>query len=218
VLLVTDDPTFFPSLGAQRDALAYALDVLAQHPAYLRHNDRPVLFVWRPRGIFVGGQRANRDGPAAVEAWGRLRDEIDPDRSSVWIAESEATTYLPVFDGMFFYNIAGLADAAGLMARLERSVHDFGFGVGAERLWVATAMPGYDDTRLVGRANRFAVDRANGAFLRRTFDAAVASGPDWIMIVSFNEWAEGHQLEPSVTYGSLYLAVSRELASGWKGE
>ena len=218
VMLETDDPTFFPSLGSQREALAYTLGVHAQHPAYLRHDGRPVIFFWRPRGIFVGSQRANRDGPPAVEAWARLRDEVDPDRSSVWIAESEALTYLPVFDGMFFYNVAGLADPAGLMARLGRSVHDFGFGVGAEKLWVATAMPGYDDTRLLDRRNRFAVDRGNGAFLRRTFDAASASAADWIMIVSFNEWAEGHQLEPSVTYGSLYLEVSRELVSSWKSE
>lgn len=210
IMLETDNPAFFPSYGAQRDALAYALSVHAQHPAYLRQDGRPVVFIWRPRGIFSGGARANRDGPAAVQAWRQLRDEVDPDRASLWIAETESPAYLDVFDGMFFYNVAGLADPASLMARLGGTVH----GIGA-KLWIATAMPGYDDTRLLDRPNRFAVDRGNGAFFRRTFDAA-ASGPDWIMIVSFNEWVEGSQMEPSVSYGRLYLDVSRELVSSWK--
>jgi Glycosyl hydrolase family 99 len=218
VMLEIDSPTFFPSLGAQRDALAHALSVHGQHPAYLKHEGRPVVFIWRPRGVFAGGERVDRDGAAAVEAWRRLRDEVDPDRTSVWIAETESPAYLDVFDGMFFYNVAGVADQGGLMARLGQTVRDFGFGVGAEKLWIATAMPGYDDTRLLDRGNRFAVDRAEGAFFRRTFDAAAASGPDWIMIVSFNEWIEGSQVEPSVTYGDLYLNVSGELVSGWKAE
>ena len=216
IMLETDDPNFFGSYEAQRDALAYALAVHAPHPAYLRHEGRPVIFVWRPRGIWTGAQRANRDGPAAASSWQALRDEVDPERSSMWIAESEATTYLGAFDGMFFYNVAGLTDPGGVMTRLGQSVRDFAFGVGAEKLWIGTAMPGYDDTRIPGRSGRFAVDRADGGFFRRTFDAAAASRPDWIMIVSFNEWAEGSGIEPSASYGRLYLDVSGELTRGWK--
>src|SRR4029453_14074283 len=107
-------------------------------------------------------------------------------------------------------------DPGGLMARLGQSVRDFAFGVRAEKLWIATAMPGYDDTRLAGRGGRFAVDRGNGGFFQRTLDAAAGSRPDWIMIVSFNEWAEGSGMEPSASYGRLYLDVSNELTRAWK--
>jgi hypothetical protein len=212
IMLETDDPSFFSSYSAQRDALAYALSVHAQHPAYLRVDGRPVVFVWRPRGVVSGAQRINQDGPAALAAWRSLIDEVDPDRAAVWIAETDSPIYLDVFDGMFFYNVAGLADPGSILSRLGNAVR----GSGAEKLWIATAMPGYDDTRVSGRSNRFAVDRGDGAFFRRTFEAAVGSSPDWIMIVSFNEWVEGSQLEPSTNYGSLYLDVSRELTSDWK--
>jgi len=214
IMLETDDPSFFPSYGAQRDALAYALGVHAQHPAYLRVDGRPVIFVWRPRGVFSGAQRINQDQPAAVAAWRSLIGEVDPDRNAVWIAETDSPMYLDVFDGVFFYNVAGLADPGGLLARLGNAVR----GSGDDKLWIATAMPGYDDTRVPGRSNRFAVDRGDGAFFRRTFDAAAGSSPDWIMIVSFNEWVEGSQLEPSASYGGLYLDISRELTSDWKSQ
>lgn len=216
LLFETDDPAFFPSWEAQRDALSHALSVHGGHPAYLRHGGRPAIFVWRPRAIWMGAQRANRDGPATVDAWRQLRDEVDPDRASVWLAETESQAYLDVFDGMFFYNVAGVRDQAALMARVGRSVRELGNRSGVERLWIATAMPGYDDTRLLDRRDRFAVDRNHGAFYQRTFAAAAGSDPDWIMIVSFNEWVEGHQIEPSVSYGGLYLDLTRELVDDWK--
>jgi len=210
IMLETDNPDFFPSYEAQRDALAYALSVHAQHPAYLRQDGRPVVFVWRPRGIIAGASRVNRDGPAAVQAWNNLRDEIDPDRSAMFIAETESPSYLDAFEGMFFYNVAALPDPASLLARLGSTTHGLG------KLWIGTAMPGYDDSRLLDRPGRFAVDRQDGAFFQRTFDAAAASDPDWMMITSFNEWVEGSQIEPSVTYGDLYLNVLRDLVAGWK--
>ena len=36
------------------------------------------------------------------------------------------------------------------------------------------------------------------------------------MITSFNEWLEGHQIEPSTSYGTLFLDLTRELAGRFK--
>jgi len=88
---------------------------------------------------------------------------------------------------------------------------------GTQKLWIATAMPGYDDSRMLDRRDRFARARDDGAYYQRTWAGAVATNPDMISISSFNEWTEGHQIEPSVTYGSLYLDLTRELISAWKG-
>jgi hypothetical protein len=216
-LLETDSDIFFPSLVAQRAGIAHALSMHAPHPAYFHFQGKPVLFFWRPRGIWVGEQRAGRDGPASVEAWRALRDEMDPDRAALWIAETEYTPYLEVFDGLFPYNIAWASDPVRRLADYGGAVRSYSQRAGASKLWIATAMPGYDDSRLLDRPDRFAVDRQGGEFYRRTFLGAVASGPDWISISSFNEWVEGHQIEPSVSYGDLYLRLTRELVSTWKG-
>ena len=77
-------------------------------------------------------------------------------------------------------------------------------------------MPGYDDTCVPGRQPAFAVDRADGAYYQATFQGAIASRPDWINISSFNKWVEGHQIEPSRSYQSLYLHLTRQLTELFK--
>jgi hypothetical protein len=77
-------------------------------------------------------------------------------------------------------------------------------------------MPGYNDLFIQGRSGRFAHDRRNGAYYRETWQAAMDSEPDLIVITSFNEWLEGTQIEPSVSYGNLYLDLTSELSSAFK--
>ena len=39
---------------------------------------------------------------------------------------------------------------------------------------------------------------------------------DWAIITSFNEWSEGTQIEPSVSYGDDYLNLSAQLADVYR--
>jgi hypothetical protein len=87
---------------------------------------------------------------------------------------------------------------------------------GTAKRWIATAMPGYDDTNIPGRGGTFAVDRAGGAYYERTFQGAIASRPDWVMVTSFNEWLEGHQIEPSTSYGTRFLELTRSLGDSFR--
>src|SRR5207253_1163562 len=86
---------------------------------------------------------------------------------------------------------------------------------GADKYWVATLMPGYDDTHPT-RSDKFARGRENGAFYRATWNAAIASRPDMVVVTSFNEWVEGSMIEPSVSYGNQYLDITREMAAQFK--
>lgn len=75
-------------------------------------------------------------------------------------------------------------------------------------LWVAPVAPGFD-ARLVGGSSQ--VPRRDGATLRAQWDAAMASMPDAIGIISWNEFSENTQIEPSQKYGADYLRIVTSL-------
>lgn len=64
--------------------------------------------------------------------------------------------------------------------------------------FVPCVAPGYDDTRIRpwNAANRR--DREGGAYYRRMWEAALASGAESVAVTTFNEWGEGTQIEPAV--------------------
>jgi hypothetical protein len=187
------------------------------HPAYLRVDGRPVMLVWNPKSVYAPtGGRVNAKSAEAVSAWSSLIAEVDPQRKGLWIAEGDFFDLLGVFDGIFPYSIAWAGDPASQLASYGETVRSRATALGARKVWAATAMPGYDDTRINGRTPTFAVSRQNGSYYERTFQGAIDSRPDWVVITSFNEWLEGTQIEPSQTYGRQYLDLTRTLADRFK--
>lgn len=188
----------FATTGQVVSALSYVRDNLMTQPAFLRDNGRPVLFFWREQNF-------------PVDDWANIRAQVDPNHQQIWIAEGVDISYQQVFDGHHLYSVAWSPDVNHMLddwaGRVRRA--------GADKLWVATVMPGYDDTR-TGRAGRYARARDNGNFYRATWQAAIGSNPDLVIIDSFNEWVEGTMIEPSVSYGNLYLDLTRQFAAQFK--
>ena len=164
---------FFSSAGDVQSALATLLAGHARHPAYLKVNGKPVVFFWRQQRF-------------GVDAWAAIRQQVDPEHKSIWIAEGTDLAYLRVFEGIHLYSVAWSADPAPVLVNFGAKVRKAAQDLGGFRYWVATAMPGYDDTRLRG-AGGFARPRANGDYYRATFSGAAQSGADWTMVTSFNE-------------------------------
>jgi len=71
-------------------------------------------------------------------------------------------------------------------------------------LWLAPAAPGFD-ARLLGGIKD--VPRRGGRTLRLAMNAAVASSPDAVGLISWNEYSENSQIEPSRTYGPTAIQV-----------
>jgi uncharacterized protein YraI len=151
----------------------------------------------------------------SIEEWAAIRNEVDPDHNSLWIAEGTNVAYQEVFDGHHLYSIAWSTHLEGTLGDWGNRVRRYEDQHVVDRIWVATVMPGYNDTATT-RADAFAVDRQGGAYYRQAWQAAVTSQPDWVVITSFNEWVEGSQIEPSLSYGNLYLDLTRELAATFK--
>lgn len=195
---------FFGDSGAVINGLATLLTTHVQHPAYLRYQAKPVIFFWRQQRF-------------PVDEWLNIRTQVDPNRNTFWIAEGVDIAYQAVFDGHHLYSIAWADSPAGQLTGWSDRVRAYEAENQVERLWVATAMPGYNDTYLP-RSNAFAIPRRNGDYYRETWQGAVASQPDMIIITSFNEWPEGTQIEPGAGYGNFYLDLTRELVASWRGQ
>jgi hypothetical protein len=84
------------------------------------------------------------------------------------------------------------------LAEFSATVHGLG------GLWVAPAAPGFD-AKLVGGSRL--IPRRNGQTLRLEMNAAMASSPDAIGLISWNEYSENSEVEPSRAYGATALSV-----------
>jgi hypothetical protein len=180
------------------------------HPAYLRVDDRPVVFVYSVPRLRVSEWA---DVVAGVRASGPPPLLIGDATRSVW---------LPSFDGQFDYasnrheldNVAAFQLDHGLRVR---TYHLLG-NTGPRRLWAATVSPGYDDRALAatdGRSPRV-TERRNGAYYDAQWRAALQAGADWVVVTSWNEWWENTHIEPSVRYGDFYARRTREWAARFR--
>ncbi len=189
-----------PFLHSEADvvaALQHLLTVHARHPAYLRVGGRPVVFFWRQNRY-------------PVDTWYAIRNQVDPDQTSIWIMEGVDLSYLGPFDGTHLYSVAWDPEPGATLRRWGERIRDWNAQHGSIKYWVATTMPGYNDL-VTGRPDAFVRDRADGAYYRDCWEGAIQSGADFIIVTSFNEWLEGTHIEPSVTYGDFYLNLTREL-------
>ncbi len=193
--VATTMPTFEDVANAIRQ-----VQPLMAHPAYLRWTDgRPILVFWNS-GILPGD--------SSVAAFRRLRDAVDPQAQQFWLGGGDNFAYLEVFDAIQYFDISWERYPGAGMASYARRLSTFNGG-GSSRPMVATVMPGYDDTGIRGSKGHRR-DREGGNYYRATWDAAMGYRPQAIIITSWNEWKEGSQIEPSISYGSLYLDITRE--------
>jgi hypothetical protein len=105
-------------------------------------------------------------------------------------------------DGNAYYwssvNPATYPGYAEKLLNISQAVHANG------GLWIAPAAPGFD-ARLIGGTS--VVDRNNGDTFRTEINTAIASSPDALGIISWNEFSENSYIEPSQNYGSQYLEI-----------
>ncbi|EME61682.1 endo-1,3-alpha-glucanase family glycosylhydrolase [Amycolatopsis decaplanina] len=92
--------------------------------------------------------------------------------------------------------------AAAKLAAMGAAVHRH------NGLWIAPFAPGFDARHIGGSR---VVGRSDGETLRRQYAAAIASSPDALGLISWNEFSENSHIEPSVRYGDRYLTVLRDI-------
>jgi hypothetical protein len=178
------------------DQLRAFYDHRLHHPSIVRYQGRPVIFFWRASTYDNG-------------TWNGIRDQVDPDHNAVWIADGDNFNILggAAWDGISPYAIAWSGNPAGQLPNWANKAR----AVAPDKLWIPPVSPGCDDS--AARAATCIQDRGDGSYYQATWDGAMASQPQWAVIVStFNEWMESTQIEPSVQYGDQYLEMTRQNA------
>lgn len=210
---------YLEDAGGAPEALAARLrslhDRFAGHPAWLRLDGRPVLFVFDRviQQLGLPGWRAARAAYAAARPDGFLfvgpANDLD-----------EMAARREVFDALHVYSMTFVTDGwppvlTPLLARrwyARRVEAQRGLAVST-----ATVLPGFDDRRLDDRTGRRPVTpRRDGRTYRDLWRAARAAEPDWVLIVSWNEWFEASEIEPSVEHGRRELETTAEMARDFR--
>lgn len=196
-----------------RSAARQILEVLhrhGDHPAWMRHNGKPVIFVY--------GRTLNEIG---LDAWGEVVHRVNATYpgGAILIGDRQTPRAAKIFGGIHRYAIAGRLKGKGIdeLRAWVNATYPKWVGTARRkgRISTVTVMPGYDDTKV--RSPGIRLKRFGGKAYRAQWRAAIAAKPDWVLITSWNEWHEGSEIEPSVEYGDAYLEMTAEYAARFKG-
>jgi hypothetical protein len=178
------------------DWLTYISSQYSSNPAVLKISGRPVVIPYVTSTI-------------PVATWASIRAGVRAKGQDVWLVQdTQDMTYLDTFDGvMYSGTIGGLGEKVRYYSVLADNP--------APKLWIGSAMPGFDERLLPCRPNPRYIDRQNGVYFRGQLDAAFANSPQWVLMYTWNEWFENTYIEPSVNYGSQYLDIAGQYLRCW---
>jgi hypothetical protein len=204
--------TAYVEQAKSADALASDILYVYQHymhsAAWLKLGSKPVIFLFDRvlqtiglDGWKVARARIEKTAPGAIVFAGTANslDEIAARKS--------------LFDVLHIYSLQFEAAKHADDADWRKAF--YGGWVKAQaglKATTATVMPGFDDSRAPDRDKPILFDRGDGSPYARLWQAAIAAKPDWVLIVSFNEWHEGSEIEPSRENGERELAMTRGLS------
>lgn len=204
LIKVADEESFklaiiYQGLDFQRDPLPVS-QVDADLSYFIEHYaDDPAFSLYeKPLVIWSGTWKYSREDVQNV-VLGK-RDQI-----LILASEKNVDGYARIadlVDGDAYYwssvNPDTFQGYAAKLTGMSEAVHANG------GLWIAPASPGFD-ARLIGGTT--VVDRKDGQTLQTQFSTALQSSPDAIGLISWNEFSENSQIEPSEKYDHRYLNV-----------
>jgi hypothetical protein len=188
------------------------------NPAYLKMNGKPVIFIYRARYFTPDIWKSQVFDPLRAEG-------IDPfyigDYVS-WDHVAPLPEYLAVFDGLHSYNPSvystidsqAIYNCFSINSMATRTYHLLNDPGAPRKVWMGTAVPGFDTTHLYNPG--LLIPRDSGNFYRSMWDTNLATYPDWMLVTTWNDFGENTHVQESVTYGTQYLDLTREYASAYR--
>jgi hypothetical protein len=182
--------------------MKYVLDKHAHKDAWLKVDGRPVIVIYVVDTLPLSVWQEAKDGLTGAG--------YDP----FFLGDTFSLEALSVMDGLHTYNPVGRLVRGEDLVATYRRVADGAHGAG--KLFAPTVIPGFDDRKI--RTPGTLLAREDGGCYNKTWRAALASDPDWVLITSWNEWHEGSEIEPSREDGTTYLWLTRQLVREFKAK
>ncbi|MBI1792153.1 MAG: glycoside hydrolase family 99-like domain-containing protein [Acidobacteria bacterium] len=201
----TIHPPKEPTPEGAASGVLYILEKYGKHPAWLKENGKPVLFIY---GRAVGQIKVDKWERALALANQRYAG------GAVFIGDQISERAARIFDGIHTYNPTGKTAGKSVREIQEwaRAAYPRWVKTAGDRIACVTIIPGYDDTEVGRPAPRPNTDRHQGETYKALWKEAIAAKPDWVLITSWNEWHEGSEIEPSVENGEREWKTTRQFA------
>jgi glycoprotein endo-alpha-1,2-mannosidase len=202
-------------LNAVHDDLAFAIRQFGESRSYMRYNGEPIIFVFGPYSL----------SPSEWEqVTGRLKSEgLNAYYLSMQADDLSLNSYYPQFQGFFPWipayaimqrevtSVSYMADRGSALQKFN-ATHRINMGMG---VW-----PGFDDSPVggwCGQKGATKVSRMTGTLYNQTWEEALKFNPNFIHVVTFNDWNEGTIIEPSIQFGYQYLYATAYYSAQFKG-
>lgn len=216
VAICLEEKTFFPpyadittraqALDVMEQQLRYVLNTHARSDAYLRHDGKPVFFIFTGFDESpVGPRILSPEELATVLA--RFNDD-----ELLYVRPLVDERYLNVVDGNYIWVADGqpreaFYEAAG--AARQRGDLDY---------WVGGAYPGFDDRGVWGwgRGPRITERRGTGLY-EETWEEVLLHQPDAIQVATWNDFGEGTTIEPTEEYGFTFIDLTEAFVETFTG-
>ena len=194
--------------------LTYLLETFSKQPAYLKVNNKPVIFVF---------DRVSR--AFSQSAWATALNDLNTRFAPgvLFIGSGQTQTDLLLWDGVYDLSATSQmsgqppAECARLLLQqceplllLSKQLH---------HIRIVSLVPGYDDRKpnaTSGNPMHLFVDRQEGKLYSALWQQAIAADADWVLVNSFNQWHTGTEIEPSLELGNTYLTLTRQYAAQFK--
>lgn len=193
----------YEGLNFQRDPLPADRVESDLHYFLHRYGGNPAFDLeGKPLVIWSGTWRFSRAEIAAVSRFVRPRVLLLASEKNV----DGYRRIADVVDGDAYYwsSVDPRVDtwAGRKLDDMSKAIHNRG------GLWIAPAAPGFDARKVGGTRN---VPRLDGKTLRTEWRTALDSTPDMIGVISWNEYSENSEIEPTLAFGTRYLDVVGDL-------
>jgi len=222
--LLDERAQFHHKFEAYQAMLAGALKRYKDHPAYLRIDGKPVVYLYQvaqnpgltPQEFTA--LKKHVEVEAGPVYW--IMDKIAHDAKAARDGDADREKRIPAdwlaipgVDAFGFYSTFSnyradhYDELAGKYRYLTKLAHDAG------KKMLLPVHPGHDNSHF--RDDPYVMPRRDGQTLRDYLRAATDAGADFIMVTSWNEWPESTVVEPSSSWPDPYQYL--KILAEWKG-